>query len=195
MLVTDRLKEEYIVKEKTTTMIKANVFALLLVIPIVLVGGGIYYFYHPFNVKEILLSDSFFIKLILFVVLFILSIGIHEFIHGLFWSFFCVKHWKSISFGIDKSTGSPYCHCEELLKVWQYVAGALAPGVILGAVPYMLSVYWGNIMLLLLSLFSILGAGGDIMMVSFLIGENPNYLVLDHPKLVGCMVYCKNSGV
>jgi hypothetical protein len=59
------------------------------------------------------------------IIILVILIGIiaHEFLHGLGWSYFTRNGWKSIKFGVMWEMITPYCHCEEPLKMKPYRFG------------------------------------------------------------------------
>lgn len=113
----------------------------------------------------------------------------HEFVHGLVWKQFCVNGWKSINFGIKSF--SPYCHCSEILKVRHYRIGTLAPMIVTGIIPFIISMITGNVTLFEVSIFLILSAGGDLAILFTLRNVNKDDYVMDHENLCGCFVFRK----
>lgn len=106
---------------------------------------------------------------------------------------FAESGFKSIRFGILWSPITPYCHCVEPLKLRHYIIGALMPTIILGLIPAVISLFNGNLMLLIIGVFFISAAAGDIMVIWILRKESMETLVLDHPSEPGCFIYRKHS--
>jgi hypothetical protein len=120
---------------------------------------------------------------------FLILTVLHELVHGFVWHLYCRNRWKSIKFGIEVKLLTPYCHCKELLFVWQYRLGTIAPLLITGILPYIISLILGNFILMAVSLLMIIGAGGDAAILLLLKNAKPYELISDHPKLCGCIVY------
>jgi len=116
---------------------------------------------------------------------------LHELIHGITWSRYTDRGFKSIKFGILWKMLTPYCHCQEPLTVRQYIAGAIMPALILGIMPALASILTGSLGLLVFGIFFTMAAGGDFMIINLLRKENKNNLVEDHPSEAGCFIYRK----
>lgn len=98
----------------------ANVFAILLLIPIVLFFGLPYYFIwtpkldvwsfvKSVGVQEFILTGFSFLGVL------IIGIVFHELIHGIVWARYAKNGFKSNKFGILWKMMTPYCHCKESL--------------------------------------------------------------------------------
>ena len=173
---------------------KANSILLLLIIPVSAIFILPFYLLWqdalPANAEELLLFLKSFVntKLILFLIYLIMGIVLHELIHGAIWALFAKRGWKSIKFGFLWQYLTPYCHCYDELKMKYYLLGALSPAIILGFIPAILSLFIGNVSLLLLGIFFILTAVGDILISIELFKESFDDVVMDHPDLPGCYI-------
>lgn len=96
----------------TISAVYANVMAVVLALPILLVLWAVFVWKNGHGS----ISNP---MLLVVLVLFFLLIVVHEAIHGLFWSFFAKNKWKSISFGIMWNSLTPYCTCQEELTKGQ----------------------------------------------------------------------------
>ena len=184
-------------KEKLTiNLVWANVFALLIIVPIVLVFGIPYYLiWHPtLDIKNLLdglgpLGVS--LGFVLFFGIFLLGVVVHELIHGITWARYTKDGFKSIKFGVIWKMLTPYCHCKEPLTVRQYIIGAIAPAIILGFIPSIIAIIIGNLGLLIFGMFFTLAAAGDFLIINLIRKDNKNDLVQDHPSEAGCYIYRK----
>ena len=129
-----------------------------------------------------------------FIALVLASIIIHELIHGITWSLFTERGWDSISFGVIWKYLTPYCTCDECLPYGAYFLGGIAPTIILGFIPYIIALLTGNYTVLLFALFNIVVGGGDIYII-YLIRKCKNAIFVDHPYLIGCVAFRKESKV
>lgn len=182
-------------KELTMTAAEANLYALVFVIPILLLFGIPYYLLYLRNItadslleflnnnRQLLVFSSLWVLLVMFA-----GIILHELIHGITFLVFCKKGIRSIQFGIMWKFLTPYCHCKEPLKVRHYIIGALMPAVILGFIPACMGIITGKIVPLLIGIFFSLAAGGDFLIVWLLRKQPPDSLVLDHESKVGCYI-------
>ena len=139
--------ENYTKEVKIIDLVVANKVALKYFAVFGLVFGLPYYLLWGFNLSSFLMKNHLLSAILPFLVL-LLGIIVHEFIHGVFFSIFASKGFKSIKFGILWKMLTPYCHCREPLKIKQYIIALLAPLIILGIAPAVISLssviyrYW-----------------------------------------------------
>jgi hypothetical protein len=188
--------QDYQKEKLTIDLERTNIFAILILIPIVLVFGLPYYqLWKPKTDIENLIDNlgpqgAGLGLLISFSVL-LLGIVLHELIHGITWAIFAKNGFKSMKFGVLWKTLNPYCHCQEPLRVRQYIIGAITPAIILGFIPSILAIVIGNLGLLLFGMFFTMAALGDFLIINLLRKENKSDLVQDHPSEAGCYIYRK----
>lgn len=182
----------------TFDLVKANFYAVFMIIPILLIYGVpfLLIWKNDFNkaaLKQFLKNYNVGLLENTLIILLILTLGVvlHELIHGITWSLYTKKGFKSIKFGVLWKMLTPYCHCKEPLFVKHYIIGGIMPAIILGLIPAIYSIVSGNLMWFLFGTFFTLAAGGDFLIVSMLLKERMNSLVLDHPSEVGCFIYRK----
>ena len=181
-------EERYRKERKTINLYWANIFALLLILPIVLIFGLPYYLIWGIQFDKYSLTQFFGGFWIMLLGL-ILGIIVHELIHGMVWARFAKNGFKSIKFGILWKMIMPYCHCKEPLKIKEYLLGAIMPAIILGFIPATLAIIIGNPAMLIFGMFFTLAAGGDFLIIFTLRNEKADTLVEDHPSEAGCYVY------
>lgn len=159
----------------------ANRFALLLLVPVLLLFAFPYYLIWGENAFLALKFRSF-----LFIVLFILGgVVVHELLHGLVWALFAKGGFRSIRFGVKWEYLTPYCHCNKPLKVWQYIAGGLAPLFVMGIIPAVYALVTGQTLIMFFGIFFTWTAAGDILAVWMLRKFKAQQWVYDHPKELG----------
>lgn len=182
----------------TMSASKANVYSILIILPIFIIYYIPYYLINftdstipdfKNSINTITLEYGFLGLPLLIIGVTIIGIVVHELIHGIFWSYFAKNGYKSIKFGIVWKAISPYCHCREPLLVKEYIIGAIMPGVILGLIPTIYSIINDNLEIFAFGTFFTLAAGGDIILIYLLRNEKMNSRVQDHPSEVGCYVY------
>jgi len=189
-----KLSKDYQKEKLTINLVWANIFSLLLIVPIAFILGLPYYLLWIDDIDAIF---SLFKNLInsiglLGIVLFpLFGIIIHELIHGVIWSIYADSGFKSIKFGVLWKMLTPYCHCKEPLRVKHYVMGAIAPAIILGFIPSVVAIIIGNFGLLIFGLGFTVVAAGDFLIINLLRKENKDDFVEDHPSEAGCYIYRK----
>lgn len=104
---------------------------------------------------------TYFITLAIFIGLF----ALHELVHGIAYYVYNGRDFKSIHFGTDEEYLKPYCKCYKSIDVNKFIISKLAPIIISGVIPYILSVIFGNFFLMLASLLTIFSCGVDIILV------------------------------
>ena len=103
--------------------------------------------------------------MILLVPLVIVGIVVHELLHGLVWGLCCEDHFRSISFGFVWKMLTPYCTCSQPLKQSYYIAGSIAPYLLLSILPCAIGVISSNLLVFLFGIIMVLGAAGDILIM------------------------------
>lgn len=188
------LPEGYKREMLTIDIVKANIFAILLAIPVALIYGIPYaLLWHNGADAVSQSSESVFNGVNILVILGIMFLGIvvHELIHGVTWAIYAKRGFKSIRFGIMLKLLTPYCHCKEPLRVKHYIIGGIMPAIILGILPAIYGIATGDQGILMFGGFLTIAAGGDIMIVYLLRKEKMETMVQDHPSEAGCYVYRK----
>ena len=188
--------ENYRKEKLTIDLVWANVFGVLILIPIGLLFGLPFYFiWKPqLDIKQYLDSAGPLGAGLGFLLIFgilILGIVLHELIHGIIWAKFAKEGFKSIKFGVLWEMLTPYCHCKEALTVRQYIIGAIAPAIILGIIPAIIAIMTGNLGLLIFGMLFTMAAGGDFLIINLIRKESSSDLVQDHPSEAGCFIYRK----
>ena len=186
----------YEAKDLTIGLVYANVMAFVLAMPIIGCFAAVYMINNSEQFLEFSISidANLYIKLaIAFIILFLLVVA-HELIHGITWSMFTKKGWKSISFGFIAKYMTPYCTCDEALKKGQYIIGGLMPTIILGIFPAIVSVLTASLILFEISILMILLGGGDLTITMKLLmfrAQNKEVLCIDHPYRAGLVAFVK----
>ena len=175
--------------ELTVSIVKANIFGVVLLLPLLIVGIGLF-FLHNHSVS----GGLGMLNPILFLVLLFALIVVHELIHGLSWSLFAEHHWKDIEFGFMKQYLTPYCTCGVPLKKGAYIFGALMPLILLGILPVIAGILTGSFGLLLLGIIMADSAAGDHMIVWKILryrSEAETIVYIDHPTQAGGVIFEK----
>lgn len=175
--------------ELTVSIVKANIFAVVLLIPLLIAGGGLFFLRNHSMSGGLGKMNP-----LLFAALFFAMIVVHELIHGLSWSLFAENRWKDIEFGFMKQYLTPYCTCGVPLKKGAYIFGALMPLVLLGILPMIVGILADNLGLLLLGVILADAAAGDILIVWKILryrSEAGTVVYIDHPTQAGGVIFEK----
>lgn len=201
LICDEKNAEGYQVVESTISIVKANVMAILIAGPIAFIAFVIFQLLNGMgrggHVIIASTSESIGINLfmllggyILFLVVMLALIVIHEGLHGLGWSMFCKDGWKSIRFGVIWKYVTPYCHCKESLSFGAYLFGGLLPFLVLGVGFWIVALILGSKIVLFISLFNILAAGGDLTIALMLL-KYRKAKIYDHPTACGFVAFVK----
>lgn len=182
----ERLKRQgYTRRNLTIGMDVANRFALVLFIPLAIIGYGLY-----FLVNHNLGFSRY--SFLAFLLLFAVCVVVHELIHGVTWSFFTPHGFKDIEFGFMQSTFTPYCTCTVPLKKEHHLLGTVMPLIILGVIPMIVGIAIDNPNILLIGISMADAAAGDILIIRRILGYRTNAretVYMDHPTDAGCVVF------
>lgn len=181
----EMVQQGYTRRNLTINMGFANVFSVVLLIPLFVISYGLYYLVH----HDLGFSK---VNLIVFVVSFIVLIVVHELIHGICWSIFTPNHFKDVRFGLMKPSMTPYCTCLVPLKKSHYIFGSVMPLILLGIVPIIIAIVADNPTLLFIGVLMSASAAGDILIIWNLARykSSANEVVyMDHPTEAGSVVF------
>ena len=184
----DLIGEGFIKQDLIIDIVKANIGALVVMMPFIIVMGVLYY---TANMHKSIGSFSL-SSYMMFLGLFLFLIIAHELIHGITWSIFTPNHMKDIEFGVIWSAVTPYCTCGQPLSKKQFIIGAAMPTLILGFGLGIVSIMTGQLMMFLLAEALILGGGGDFLIIIKLLRFNSDrkeQLYYDHPYECGLVVF------
>lgn len=195
--------KNYKIEEKLISATMANIYGLLMMIPVCIVFVTPFYLIWPDRLRQANFEElfartfgqptgvtSFFVIILIFLV----SVVLHELIHGITWSLFTKNGFSSIRFGINWKMLMPYRHCKEPLLLRHYITGAIMPFILLGLVPTICAIFTGSFLLLVTGLIMTISAIGDFMIIALIRKYPGDTLVLDHPNEAGCYIYLRENG-
>lgn len=190
--ICEELKEQgYKQVDLTVGIVRANVFALLLAVPVYVIGYFLFFWRNRFSGIDI---DQMPGGILWFFVLYFALIFVHEGLHGITWAMFSENHMKDIEFGFMAAYLTPYCTCTTPLKKGPYILGALMPLIVLGILPTVISIFTGSLLWLNVGLIMIVSAGGDILIVLEILRYRTNASEIryyDHPTQAGGVIFEK----
>ena len=173
-------------RDLSISMLRANILALVIGIPAAIVQLNIFIYLHGSHTVRIDLAAL--LSMLLFFVVLIGSLFVHELIHGLTWKVLGKKAHVTVTYGFQWKTLTPYAHLNEPVEINLYRIGGFMPGFVLGILPYLLSLALNNNYLLWFGIIHTIAAGGDWLVLWSLRHEKAGRLVEDHPSRAGCYV-------
>lgn len=169
-------------RDYSVSMVRANVVAVFIAIPLILVQFALFNALHGVQQMEPAWGTAILIGVIL------LGVPVHELIHGLTWMIAGRMPFSAIRFGFQWETLTPYAHLKEPIEVSAYRAGAFMPGFLLGVVPYSFSLLFADGNWFWFSVVHASAAGGDWLVLWLIRTVKAGLLVEDHPSRAGCFV-------
>ena len=145
----------------TMDIVKANILAMLIMLPFVAVIAVPYLIMH--GIPQRGAFSTYLLYLSLFIFLSMAEMALHEGIHGLTWGLLSPDGFSTIEFGLIKEYMTPYCYCGTPLTKGQYILGSMMPTLVLGFIQGVVAVITGNFLILVLSVFLMIGGGGDFL--------------------------------
>jgi hypothetical protein len=127
-------------------------------------------------------------KGLMLIPIFILSVVLHEILHGIGFVKFGRISWSDVEFGVKWKVMTPYASCKVAIPVPAYRMAGLLPGLVLGGIPVLYGLLFGVFSVYLYGIFMTIAACGDILIVWLIKNLDRDTLVLDHPDRVGCKI-------
>ena len=173
-------------QEATVPLWQANVWAIGLVPIIFVVVLGLYGWLWGglwFELSQLSGASVWWLLLLFFG-----SVVVHELLHAAGFIIVGRVPRTAVSYGINWKGLAPYAHCEAAMTASAYRTSVVLPLLILGIIPAIMGLTWGNFALTLWSTTMMAAAGGDIA-VLWAIRHVPGAAVVrDHPSQAGCEV-------
>ncbi len=172
----------------SVSVLAANFYSLLIVVPLTAMLWMVFLLLWNDQPRSAGSPGTGLRNLLVFLVVFLVGVVVHELIHAFGWMLFGRKPRRAVRFGIFWKTLTPYAHLLEPVEVNAYRSGTFLPGLLLGLLPALAAIFWGSTPLLAFGLLFTFAAGGDFL-VLWLIRKVPaGRLVEDHPTRAGCLI-------
>lgn len=169
-------------KDISISMNEAASKSLVIMIPIAIIQAVPFFLIHGFPSMP---NNS---NMSVYGFFLLIGILVHELIHIFAWAMFAKKPLSAFKLGFQWKTLTPYAHCKEPMDIQSYRIGSFAPGTLLGVLPWLISLFTGNILLFLFGLLYTTAAGGDFLILWIIRNIKPDTLVEDHPTNAGCYI-------
>ena len=125
---------------------------------------------------------------IMFIAIIVVSVAIHELLHGIGWAISSGKGWQAVRFNIHAMM--PSCACKTALKKKSYLAGVLAPFVVLGLGSALFVFVYPGTVAFLTMMVNFVAVGADLLIAVRVVKED-NCLIADHPTKAGYIAFYK----
>jgi hypothetical protein len=156
--------------------------SLLIAIPIAILQVAPFLMLHGFPAISATTNMAAYGFLLLF------GIFVHELIHMFAWALFSKKSLQAFNLGFQWQSLTPYAHCKETMDISPYRIGSIAPGFLLGILPWLISLFTGDTLPFFYGLLYTIAAGGDFLILWIIRNVKPKTLVEDHPTNAGCYI-------
>lgn len=119
--------------------------------------------------------------ILLLIAGYLVLLVLHEGVHAIGFLVAGAKP-KDIHFGLIPKQMMAYCGCNAPLKIGGYRFALVLPFLLVGLIPWAVSVVYGNVYLVVLFSLLVAGAAGDLLMLGLLARYGRKQLILDHPE-------------
>ena len=173
----DRLqKNGWQMHDYTMTGTQTYLYGILFALPFLFLTGGLY---RAFLLKRAVLLDH---TGLVFLAAIIVSVTLHEGLHGLGWRIAGRLDRKTVSFLFR--SGLPMCSCKAVLPVKAYLAGVLLPFLLLGGGSILFLVICPGTISLLAALVNLTLPGADLA-IAFKVLKSGAVMIADCPDQAG----------
>lgn len=180
------VEKGYSKKDVTLSSGKATILGLLYALPLVVVSVLCYRFLLFDRVKfSGTVGISFYA---MFIAIIVVSVVIHEVLHGIGWIVSSGKGWGIVRFNISALT--PSCACRVPLHKKAYLIGVLTPITVLGIFCILFLFIYPSDISFLTAIVNFIAAGADLVIASNVLKEK-DVLIVDHPTEPGYIAYVK----
>jgi putative zincin peptidase len=130
-------------------------------------------------------ASAYEISLLPFVIVLLISVVAHEWLHAVgFWLFGGVP-WKDIRISVNWRALTPYATTPVLLPARAYWWTAALPAIVQGVIPAVAGLSFGVWQLSGYGAMMLAAASGDMIVLWLLRSVGPNIVVRDHPTRIG----------
>ncbi|MDC7288230.1 DUF3267 domain-containing protein [Blautia schinkii] len=173
-------------KDVTFTSGKVMVLGVVYALPFVIV---VVLLYRLFLIERAyLLEINTFSFYVMFLAIAVVSVVIHELLHGMGWAIASGKGWNAVRFNINAMM--PSCACKVVLEKRAYLIGVLTPFIVLGLGSVLFVFIYPGTVSLLTMVVNFIAAGADLLIAFYVLKER-DALFADHPTEAGYIAFYK----
>ena len=171
-------------KDVTISSGKAMVLGVICALPFIIILGLCYRFMLIERAYLLEISGIWFY--VMFIAIIVVSVMIHELLHGIGWAISSGKGWSVVRFNINAMM--PSCACKTALTLGQYLVGVLLPFLVLGTGSVVfLFLYPGTVSVLSMAV-NFVAAGADLL-IALRVMREKGALIVDHPTQAGFVAF------
>ena len=173
-------------KDVTISSGKATVLGVVFSVPFIVMIGLLYRL--VLNERAHLSEIEGLSFYSLFIAILVVSVVVHELLHGVGWAIASGKGWNAVRFNINAMM--PSCACKVALEKKTYLIGVLAPFVVLGSGSILFVLVYPGTVSLLTMMVHFVAAGADLLIALHVLREGA-CLIADHPTQAGYIAFYK----
>jgi hypothetical protein len=192
MLTENFDKDNYNATEKFMTAKKANLLSFLLLFLLYIGSVAIYLLWHDYeNIFAAIVKSTFLLEVLILAVGVFLFLFVAIIAKAFMLSVFAEGGFDSVKFKMIKETQKPYCNLKEPVKVRQYRICLAVYILIIGIMPYIVSLIIGDFIFVLASFVCMYFAAADILFLIFLFAAKGGSYVIDFDGIMLYRIYEK----
>ncbi|WP_221392127.1 DUF3267 domain-containing protein [Dyadobacter sp. NIV53] len=173
-------------KHHTISARTGNLFSIVLTLILMPVMVLLFALIWKIDTKGIIERSVSNLKYVL--IIFIVGVIVHELIHGMTAAWYAGIGWKNIRFGVQWKSFTPYCHSMLPMPVSKYRYVVVMPLIILGMIPYVISLINGSGWFLTTGILFTVTAAGDMIILWMMRKLQGSELIQDHPSEIGFLI-------
>ncbi|MCL2096705.1 MAG: hypothetical protein FWH10_07355 [Oscillospiraceae bacterium] len=183
-------KDRYYESEKFASVGKINALSFALLMPLYIIGVSVYLLYHDYaNIFATFFKATFILEIIILAAGVFVIMGAAILAKAVILSAFAPGGFDAVKFKIIKETQKPYCCLTEPVKVRQYRLASVIYILIMGVMPYIISLMVGDFIFVLASFVCVYFTASDIWLVIFLASEKNGSYILDFDGIMLYRIY------
>jgi len=162
----------------------AGAFALVLAAPMVLLYGRV----TQESILTVLDGDPGWGTITAVIAGILAGTYLHELIHATSFRRIGRASRTAVGIGVHWKVLTPYAWCKEPISAAAYRWAAVLPGIVLGVIPFGVSLIVTEAWLAAWGIFFTLAASGDFLVLWLIRDLAPATWIIDHPSRCGCAI-------
>ena len=167
---------------------ESNTFSILLFVSCSLFFVGLFGIIWGFEHTWVL-AEKFIFNVYITIPVLVIGIFLHEILHAITLIIFAGIKIKHLKAGINWLNFTPYIHCKHPVSVTNYRISTIAPALLMGIIPAILSIFLNSVYFLFFGIIFIVTSGSDLLSLWKIRKTKGDYLTSDHSERAGCQVF------